>query len=264
MLYVFNELTLLKMRLCELYNYVDFFVLVESKKTHSGKNKPLHYRDNIKCFEEFSEKIIHVLVDDFPPYEGDPWKYENFQRNSIARGLVDCQPQDLIVVSDVDEIPRPSALKQFKGPIEILENRFFYYKLNLECVEGASRFLISRIVRYKDFRSAQKLRRCKPKRYPWWRIDKPKNPQIIRCGGWHFSYLNRPENIRAKIRAFAHQEYNTPHFTDLRHIEACIAQGRSLLDTQQKFRVVPIDDTFPRYVQENLDILHPWIAPWQG
>ena len=108
----FNELELLDLRLKELYNHVDYFVLVEATLTHTGKPKELIFEKNKDKYSDYLDKIIYVKVNDLPDYndfEGI-WEPENFQRNCIVRGLTNAEDSDVIMVSDIDEIPRPSAI----------------------------------------------------------------------------------------------------------------------------------------------------------
>src|SRR5579863_8430750 len=112
----FNELELLELRLNELAGVVDRFVIVEATKTHSGKPKPLHYRDNQARISRFHSQIIHVIVDDMPVSD-DAWTLENFQRNCIVRGLTGCRPDDFILISDLDELPRAGVVKRMAGEI---------------------------------------------------------------------------------------------------------------------------------------------------
>jgi hypothetical protein len=100
----FNELELLEVRLHELDGLVDKFVLVEATKTFPGHPKPLHFADNRERFSAFADKIIHVVVEDMPGGDGprDHWVRDRFQRNAIGRGLLNCQPDDVIMVSDMD------------------------------------------------------------------------------------------------------------------------------------------------------------------
>ena len=105
----FNELDLLEIRLNVLNDVVDRFVLVEATKTHSGKDKPLYFNDNKERYKAFQHKVIHVIVDDYPPFV-TAWTYENHQRNAILRGLTQANPDDAIMISDLDEIPRPDLV----------------------------------------------------------------------------------------------------------------------------------------------------------
>jgi beta-1,4-mannosyl-glycoprotein beta-1,4-N-acetylglucosaminyltransferase len=109
----FNELDLLEIRLNVLNDYVDYFVLVEATKTFSNKNKKLYYAENTERFSSFNHKIIHIVVDEHPEFKnkkdavGDVWEYEVYQRNQIIKGLEKADDNDVVMISDVDEIPNP-------------------------------------------------------------------------------------------------------------------------------------------------------------
>ena len=133
----FNELEVLDIRLHELGSCVDKFVLVESTKTHRGNNKPLHFNDNKWMFKEYLDRIIHIIVEDLPElrnswHQSQPpgWNIENFQRNCITRGLVECNDNDVIVISDIDEIPRASIVRGMK---KIPYGVFYTFELRLHC-----------------------------------------------------------------------------------------------------------------------------------
>lgn len=104
----FNELDLLEIRLNVLNDHVDYFVLTESTVTFSGLNKPLYYQENKDRFEKFNDKIIHVVVEDTP--DGNPFERDVFQKNAIIRGLQDCEDDNIILTSDLDEIPDPEIV----------------------------------------------------------------------------------------------------------------------------------------------------------
>src|SRR5947208_2297917 len=106
----FNELDLLEIRLNVLTEIVDRFVLVEAHQTHQGEHKPLYFAENRARFHRYNDKIIHVVVDGFPPDAVSPWDRENHQRNCIARGLAGARLGDTVLISDADEIPRPELI----------------------------------------------------------------------------------------------------------------------------------------------------------
>src|ERR1700732_4815745 len=109
----FNELDLLELRLNELSDVVDFFVLAEATVTYRGVAKPLIFRQNKDRFAPFLNRIIHVVVDDMPgcgPSEPERWRRENFQRQALLRGLSGARARDYVIISDLDEIPHPSAV----------------------------------------------------------------------------------------------------------------------------------------------------------
>src|SRR5690606_38718308 len=133
----FNELELLKIRFEELYDVVDHFVVVEGSLTFTGNQKPLYFAENRHLFSRFEDKIIYVLVEDFPPATSDPqrdsWTREIHQRNGIIRGLCNCADEDVIIISDTDEIPRReviASLPPMKNRIFNLDMQYFRYQLN--------------------------------------------------------------------------------------------------------------------------------------
>jgi len=114
----FNEMDVLEIRLSELDALVDYFVIVEATHTQTGKPKPLYYADNRKRYDRFAHKIIHVVVEDLPLDDPSHWPREAHQRDAIMRGLGEAGPDDRIIISDCDEIPKPDVLRralQFGG-----------------------------------------------------------------------------------------------------------------------------------------------------
>lgn len=124
----FNELDLLQIRLSVLAPHVDRFVLVEATHSFQGQTKPLYFEKNRQRFAPFLDKIEHVVVDNFPD-AASPWDREHFQRDAILRGLASCADDDLVIISDADEIPRPQAIPRDldAGVIALLKQRLFYY-----------------------------------------------------------------------------------------------------------------------------------------
>ena len=256
-----NELLVLEVRFHELYEHVDRFVLVEATRAFNGKPKALLFAENRARFAPFLDKIVHVVVEDLPPLQGDAWVLENFQRNAILRGLDGAAPDDLVMISDADEIPRAASIARFRGPLAIVENRLYYYRFNLQMKHAGDRFLSTRMIRRRDLRVPQTLRDRKGKLYPWWRLDKPRNAQILTDGGWHFSYLLDVQGIAEKVAASAHQEFATARFTDRERIERCIRDGEDLFDRDgRRLEKVPIDDSYPAWVRQHQAELAPWIA----
>ena len=109
----YNELELLELRLNSLWDMVDYFVLVESDKTYNNKAKPFYFEQHKSDFEKFLPKIKHIKIHPDIPYAGvGDWSLENNQRNSIAKGLQDAEPDDLIFISDLDEFPAVDILQR--------------------------------------------------------------------------------------------------------------------------------------------------------
>ena len=198
----FNEDHVVDLRLNILNEYVDYFVISESTKTHQGKNKKLNF--NINNFKKFSKKIIYVIADydskkDFVNHIGGESIIEQHQRNNLSKGLSKANDNDLIILSDSDEIPDLKKLNQIKRNTKFtaFSQIMFMYKLNLQNL-NESNWIGSKMCLKKNFPLPQKLRDMKFKNYPFWRLDK-KNIQIIN-GGWHFSFLQTPANISEKIK----------------------------------------------------------------
>lgn len=108
----FNEIDLLEIRLLLLNDIVDKFVIVELNKTHRGEDKKYNFPEYKDRFQPYRDKIIYIQPEEVPVYKGaGDWTIENFQRNCIMRGLHNCEPEDMIIISDLDEIPNPYILK---------------------------------------------------------------------------------------------------------------------------------------------------------
>ncbi len=259
----FNEEHILDLRLNILDEFVDFFVFVESTTDHQGKPKKLNFDSN--KFKKFNNKIIYIVVDDTSeeikkPHVGGESLVEQHQRNSIMRGLKKCHDDDLIILSDVDEIPDLNKLHLFnkKKKYAVFSQKMFNYKINL-LNETESNWHGSKICLKKDLKSPQWLRNLKFKQYPFWRFDKPRNLQIIENGGWHFAYLQTPEKISKKIKSFAHGEFNKSDFTNLKNIEDKINTNKDIFDRKINYRKVKIDNSFPKYIVANQVKLKEWI-----
>ena len=259
----FDEEMLLDLRFNILNNYVDKFILTEATYTHNGDPKKLNF--DPKKFKKFSNKIIYIVVDDTAesikkPHIGGESLVEQHQRNSIIRGLKNCRDEDLIILSDVDEIPDLNKLNLFKAKNKyaVFSQKMFNYKINL-LNETENNWHGSKICLKKDLKSPQWLRNLKFKKYPFWRIDKLRNLQIIENGGWHFAYLQKPENISKKIKSFAHGEFNKPNFVNMDNIREKINMKKDIFDRRISYRKVQIDNSFPKYIVDNKEKLKEWI-----
>ena len=259
----FNEEHILDLRLNILHEFVDFFVIVESTCDHQGNLKKLNFDQN--KFKKFQNKIIYIVVNDTEESlkKDHLWGeslVEQHQRNSIMRGLKKSNDNDLIILSDVDEIPDLTKLNIFnkKNKYAVFSQKMFSFKLNL-LNETEKNWHGSKICLKKDLKSPQWLRNLKFKKYPFWRIDKPRNLQIIENGGWHFAYLQNPKNIAKKIKSFSHGEFNKENLTNENNIEEKIEKQKDIFDRGFKYSKVEIDHTFPRYIYENKKKLEEWI-----
>ena len=259
----FNEDHIADLRFNILNEYVDFFVIVESTVNHQGQTRKLHFDKN--KYKKFHNKIIYIEVDDTPdnikkPHTGGESLVEQHQRNSIMKGLNKSQDNDLIILSDVDEIPDLNKLKFFdKNKYAVFSQKMFMYKLNLLNL-NENNWHGSKICLKKNLKSPQWLRNLKFKKYPFWRIDKQKNLQIIDNGGWDFAYLQDVKNISKKIKSFAHGEFNKAEIVSEKNIELKINQGEDVLGRGYKIKKIEIDSSYPEYIINNKDKLKNWIA----
>ena len=281
----FNELELLELRLNELAGVVDKFVIVEANETHTHQPKPLHFQENRARFSAFHDKIIYVVVDDMPA-SPSAWVMERFQRNAIARGLKDCRPDDFVLVSDIDEIPRASVVKKLAQEIPF-QNNFFsnaahailnsalvksifhrkalrhqlrrnhpfiwrfhqaLYRHYLNCRAVETPFSHgTRMMRFRDFSCAEEMRHSGYK--------------TVEDAGWHFSWMGGVERIQEKLAAYSHQERNRPEIADAGNIEKSLKEGRVFFNQNQRLEFVKLDHTFPRYLLEHQDRFSSWIKP---
>ena len=226
----FDEEMLLGLRLKTLSKYIDKFIIVESKYTHSGDKKKLIF--NINKYSEFKSKINYIVTED--PPEGieninnddnenqknikhimNALRRENYQRNKIMDGLNEADPEDWVIISDLDEIPNLDKINfnKINKKIIFFKQRVFYYKLNLELKK--IHWIGSKAVRKKNLISPQWLRNIKDRIYSKWRLDiifskkKYNNIFYINDGGWHFSYIKKPEDIEKKLKSYLHhREYD--------------------------------------------------------
>jgi beta-1,4-mannosyl-glycoprotein beta-1,4-N-acetylglucosaminyltransferase len=225
----YNEFDLLTYRLNALNDVVDYFVLVESTHTHVGKEKQLFYNENKHLFEKFNNKIIHVIVNDFPhKYPNiniaadEQWINEKFQRNCISRGIsrLNLHPTDIITIADLDEIPNPIILENIKTnvlsiSVNILEMDFYYYNLNTRMNDKWHHAKILSFQKYIELNLS-----CDNIRFY--------DCQIIHGAGWHLSYFGNEKFIKNKLENFTHQEYNKSEFTNEKQIEARIKNKSDL------------------------------------
>lgn len=246
----FNELELLELRLNELSSVVDYFLLVESTKTFQGQPKPLVYAANIVRFKSFWDKIIYVPIDP-PDSIVNPWDMEFYQRDQVGVAVKDLDrpPDDIILLSDLDEIPHPEAIDRHKKERRPLMYQHYlsYYYLNTRCRQMWTSWN-TRQVRVKDFTGGQSVRQM----VPAFRSD----GKI----GWHFSYCGGPDRIRYKIESFAHNEYNNDQFKPEEKLAAIIAKGGDIFHRDFNYDKVPVDDSFPLYVRANLAKFKPFLC----
>ena len=164
------------------------------------------------------------------------------------------------ILSDVDEIPDLNKLNEYdRNKYAVFSQTMFMYKLNFLNLKE-NNWHGSKVCLKKNFTSPQWLRDLKFKEYPFWRIDKKKNLQIIKNGGWHFAYLQTPENISKKIKSFAHGEFNKANITNEENIRLKMEKGQDIFERGHNLKKVDIDSSFPKYILQNKDKFKKWIV----
>ena len=256
----FNEDHIVDLRLNILNEFVDYFVISESTKTHQGKSKKINF--DIKNFSKFKDKIIFITADykgeiNFDNHTGGESPIEQHQRNSLIKGIEEASSEDLIILSDSDEIPDLTKLPKINNKKKFIafSQKMFMYKLNLQNL-NESNWVGSKIAKKKNIKSMQDLRNLKFKDYPFWRLDKL-NQQII-SGGWHFSYMQTPSQILNKIKSFSHGEYNNKNINE-KNIEEKILNSEDIFGRDIKLKKINIDNTYPEYILRNKDKYSDWI-----
>lgn len=271
----FNEISLLRIKLEELYDTVDWFVISESNITHSGNPKPLYLKENEKLFEKYSDKIIYNYEDmsnvsnNF--VESDDNDYitnflikrvnastwfdktirsyflDTWQKESVIRGLFSiAQDEDLVILGDLDEIPKASVIKEIAedfddDEIYHLEHRFCWYYTNIQKMDE---------IWYGNILTS--FKRFKEIGFCDMRVNKKGN--FINDAGWHFSYQGGVSAIKTKIESFGEQSLNLPQVKDKieENIKNCLINGHDLFFRPAKFEVIPVDyETMPKYLVDH-------------
>ena len=286
----FDEEMILEIRLNALEPFVDHFIIVESVYNHKGEKRNLQF--DINKFKKFERKIIYIVNDDAPNNlkkikENDTEdeksdKYilnailrENGQRNSIVRGLDRADNNDLILISDVDEIPNLSSidLKKINKKIIFFNQFFFYYKFNL--YQPGITWVGTKGCKKKDLINPQWLRNIKDRIYPIWRIDtvfsktKYNNIEIVKNGGWHFSNIKSASSIHHKLKSYLHHREFDEESLTVHEIKNKINNKQAIYDLradkrENKVGKGPILEKFdikklPNYIQKNMEVYKEWM-----
>lgn len=238
----YNEEEILKIRLNELNDVVDYFFIVEADRTFTGKTKSFHL-DSYDWLSDFQDKIIRSYVS-LHDKIGDSWGAEHKQRNSISQVLNYADRMDLCVISDVDEIPRPDVLASSRVcfdlelPVQLDVDQYFWnfnWLTPKHCNNGG-RPVVCRAESLLELTAQEMRSQVSMKRIP--------------NAGWHFSFLMDYDNIVNKIESFAHTEYDLEEYKDLKNIRKRIDNGVDPFD-RFPLKYVDINKSHPRYIQEN-------------
>lgn len=251
----YNELDLLELRLTELYNHVDYFVLVEGCATFTDIPKPYYFEENKSRYAKWLDKIIHIKVDDMP-HSSDAWVNDIFQRNAINRGIVDAEDDDIIMISDLDEIIRPSTVDEMRTDVETnlwgLRMPLFNFKFNY-MLTTADRYTVWAMAgRKKLMMPADEFRQLRFHLNQFPLGYKENHIHLMEHAGWQFTYLGDTDFALNKIRSFAHTETNVPEIVDNLDVDHSIEQGNGICyHPEYRFMPVKLDDYFPKTLREN-------------
>ena len=286
----FDEELVLDLRLNILNEYVDYFVIVESKYTHKGEYRNLKF-DKQK-FKKFEKKIIYLVYDEHPKeienifnndnndeksrkYILNASRRENSQRNFILNGLKAAEKNDYILISDVDEIPNlaNTQLNNIKEKIIFFKQDMFYYKFNLKLPN--LKWTGTKACKKKYLKSPQWLRNIKDKKYPFYRFDiyfsnnKYNNVKIISDGGWHFSNIKTAEQIEHKLKSYLHHREFDLNPMSKEQINETIEKKQAIYDLKVDKRINKIGDgsklekfpldKLPKFLQININDFKDWI-----
>jgi len=288
----YDEEVLLDIRLNILDKYVDYFIIVESKFFHNGEKRSLKF--NIERFNKFKDKIIYIIHEKEPSgilkldqKDNESIKShklifnahlrENDQRNHISQGLTKAADDDLILISDLDEIPNFNSLNlsKVKNQIIIFQQEIFYYKFN--------RYLPNftwhgtKACKKKKLLNPQWLRNIKNKTFSFWRIDtffskkKYINKIFISNGGWHFSNIKNADDIELKLKSYLHhRDYETEEL-GYEKIKELIKNNETIYDmfgdkkakkygnnTRKKLEKYDLRK-LPQFIQDNKNKLNEWM-----
>ena len=286
----FDEDLILDVRLNTLHENIDYFVIVESRFTHKGEKRNLKF--DYKNFSKFKDKIIYLVYDNEPAEiknikisdteKEKSTKYilnaicrENGQRNFITEGLKNVDDDDLILISDVDEIPnlKEINLKNFKERLFFFNQEMFYYKFNLKLPNH--NWVGTRACKKRYLESPQWLRNIKVRNYPFYRLDtlfsktRYSNIKFINNGGWHFTNIKSPEEIRFKLKSYLHHREFEINPLSVKDIEDLIKNKKAIYDLTIDKRNQKIGagnllekhdlNKLPSYINNNLNKFEKWI-----
>ena len=286
----FDEEMLLDLRLNILDKYVDKFVISEATYKHNGKPKKLFF--DINKFQKFKDKIIYVVADNqnlgltkinendseelkISKLITNSYTREVNQENKIREGIIDADPDDIIIMSDLDEIPNleNENLKSINNKLIFFKQKMFYYKFNL-LYEGMP-WYGSKACKKKYFITPHWLKWIKNKKYPWWRLDtffsktKYRDIHFISEGGWHFTNIRKAQDVENKLLSFAHHYEFEQSGMKLNDIEKAIREKTVMYDHNidkrkskygqgTKLKTVKLNN-LPKYIEDNLEKYKSWL-----
>jgi len=286
----FDEEMLLDLRLNIMDKYVDKFVITEATYMHSGKSKKLFF--DINKFSKFKDKIIYIVVNKQPTdllkiNENDSddeklskktdnaKKREVLQINKTQNGFINADPDDIIIISDLDEIPNLKEIdfKKIKQKLIFFKQKMFYYKLNL--FYKSLNWYGTKACRKKNLITPEYLRSSKNKKYPLWRFDvlfskfKYNSIHFVKNGGWHFSNIRKPEDLEKKMQNFLHHVDYEQSGLKLNDLKKFMKEKKVMYDHSmdkkgnkwgegKKLQTTRIEE-MPEYILKNIEKYKYWL-----
>ena len=286
-----DEEIILDLRLNMLNDYVDYFVIVESLYNHRGEKRKLKF--NLTKFKKFKKKIIYLIYKDRPSgiekinikdseenqsviIKRNAYLRESSQRNFITKGLVGASEDDFIFISDVDEIPKLENLdfSKIQNQILFFQQDMYYYKFNLKLPNF--KWIGTKACRKRNLLSPQWLRNIRNKKYPIYRFDtlfskkKYTNIKFVRNGGWHFSNIKKPKEIRYKLKSYLHHREFDLNPLSQKEIEQIIKNKTAVYDLKVDKKIEKIGGSgsklikdyfrrLPAYIRKNKIKYKKWI-----
>lgn len=250
----FNEIDLLEIRLNILYDYVDYFIITESDTTFSGNKKKLFFLENQSRFDKFKDKIIYNPIK-IPDNILVTWDREIYQRNAPIEKLKEISgDSDLIITSDIDEIPSPEVLENYYDWFD--GNNLYHFKQKMYMY-----YLNNYKNGYWFGTRACSFSYLKKKSIDDIRQDTEDVNKldgfIIENAGWHFTYLGGEDQIKYKLESFSHQEYNNSSVKS--NIKEVLAKNLDIFGRNVQYQVVSVDDSYPDYIIKNKENLSKFI-----
>ena len=272
----FNEFEILKLKLEELWNVVDYFVLSESNYTHSGKPKNFNFMKNEKEFKKYRHKILWQGINDTPSdyinlkKTGDYWHdqvinklnaqthwdkniesygRDSFEKESLIRALGRfVENEDIVILGDCDEIPKASTVKLIidnfdHNQIYHMQHDFYWYYMNI--LKTDEQWLGNFVCSFETF-----------KKNSFCEIRQNKSGTFVLDAGWHFTYMGGVDRIKEKIESWGEQSLNQPHVKEnlKENVKDTLRLKRDLFFRPANFVKVPIDyATHPQYLVEHME-----------
>ena len=283
----YDEDLILDIRLNVLNKFVSFFIICEANFNHNGSKREFQF--DIKKFPKFKDKIIYIPLKEQPKnlkiindsdnlniknskILDNALSRENFQRNYLFSKIKDFNNEDLIIISDLDEIPNLENF-EYKSKVTFFEQKMFYYKLNL--IHKNFKWYGSKIVKKKHLINPQWLRNIKSKKYPFWRLDiffsktKYNSINFIKDGGWHFTNIKSAEKIDHKMKNFLHHLEYEESGLDVKDVKKIIAEKKVFYDhkadkrekkwSAEIYLEKESDQYLPEYILKNKTKFKDWL-----